>query len=117
MFLRMVCENGPWFPIVQYFARISSDKKKLKSGCLEFSSFLLILSPTSPGFLRVCSRSPLKTLWKKEKLLVTSNLSFSHSVFYQFVELSAIFIKFKIVVCKLFQFGRLLKFVVCERGK
>ena len=29
-----------------------------------------------------------------------------HSVFYPFGELSAIFIKFKIVVCKLFQFGR-----------
>ena len=24
----------------------------------------------------------LKTLWEKEKLLVTSNFSFSHSVFY-----------------------------------
>ena len=35
-----------------------------------------------------------------------SNFSFSHSVFYQFGELSAIFIKFKIVVCKFFQFGK-----------
>ena len=33
------------------------------------------------------------------------NFSFTHSVFYPFRELSAIFIKFKIVVCKLFQFG------------
>ena len=32
--------------------------------------------------------------------------SFSHSVFHHFRELSAIFIKFKIVICKLFQFGR-----------
>ena len=37
---------------------------------------------------------------------VTSNFSFSHSVFYPFVELSAIFINFRIVVCKIFQFGR-----------
>ena len=44
--------------------------------------------------------------WGKEKLLVTSNFSFTHSVFYPFRELSAIFIKFKIVVCKLFQFGQ-----------
>ena len=29
-----------------------------------------------PRFLRVCSTSLLKTLWKKEKLLVTSNFSF-----------------------------------------
>ena len=41
---------------------------------------------------------------EKEKLLVTSNFSLFHSVFYLFGELSAIFIKFKIVVCKLFQF-------------
>ena len=45
-------------------------------------------------------------MWEKEKLLVTSNFSFSHSVFYLFVELSAIFIKSEIVVCKIFQFGR-----------
>ena len=62
--------------------------------------------PNKPWFLRVCSTSLLKTLWEKEKLLVTSNFSFSHSVFYPFGELSAIFIKFKIVFCKLFQFGR-----------
>ena len=49
--------------------------------------------------------SLLKTLREKEKLLVTSNFSFTHSVFHQFRELSAIYIKFKIVVCKLFQFG------------
>ena len=59
-----------------------------------------------PWFLRVCSTSLLKTLWEKEKLLVTSNFSFSHSVFYPFRKLSAILIKLKIVVCKLFQFGR-----------
>ena len=35
-----------------------------------------------------------------------SNFSFSHSVFYPFGELSAIFVLKKIVVCKLFQFGR-----------
>ena len=66
----------------------------------------LTLFQTNPGFLRVCSTSLLKTQWEKEKLLVTSNFSFSHSVFYPFRELSAIFIKFEIVVCKLFQFRR-----------
>ena len=66
-----------------------------------------ILFPNKPWFLRVCSRSLLKTLWgKKEKLLVTSNFSFSHSELYPFEKLSAIFIKFEIVVYKLFQFGR-----------
>ena len=62
--------------------------------------------PNKPWFLRVCSIGLLKTLWEKEKLLVTSNFSFSHSVFYLFGELNAIFSKFEIVVCKLFKFGR-----------
>ena len=62
--------------------------------------------PNIPRFLHVSSTSLLKTLWEKEKLLVTSNFSFSHSVFYLFWELYATFIKFKIVICKLFQFGR-----------
>ena len=70
------------------------------------------LFPNKPWFLRVCSARLLKTLREKEKLLVTSNFSFSHSVFYPFGKLSAIFIKFEIVVCKLFQS---LKFVVRER--
>ena len=61
--------------------------------------------PNKPWFLRVCSTSLLKTLREKEKLLVTSNFSFSHSVFYLFGELSAIFNRLEIVVCKLSQFG------------
>ena len=65
----------------------------------------LTLSQTSPGF-HVCRKSLLKTQWEKKKLLVTSNFFFSHSVFYPFWELSAIFTKHEIVVCKLFQFGR-----------
>ena len=60
---------------------------------------------SKPWFLRVCSTNSLKTLWEKEKLLVTSNFSFCCSVFYLSEESSVIFIKFKIVVYKLFQFG------------
>ena len=59
--------------------------------------------PNKPWFSRVCSTSLLKTLREKEKLLIMSNFSFSHSVFYNFRELSTIFIKLKIVLC---QFGR-----------
>ena len=66
--------------------------------------------PNKPWFLRVCRVCLLKTLWEKEKLLVMSNFSFSHSVFYPFRERSAIFNKFEIVVCK-------LKFVVWGRVK
>ena len=62
--------------------------------------------PNTPWFLLVCSTCLLKTLWEKKKLLVTSNFFFSHSVFYRFRKLPAIFIKFGIVVRKLFQAGR-----------
>ena len=39
---------------------------------------------------------------------MTSNFSFSHSVFYLFEELSAVSNKIEIIVCSLFQFGRVL---------
>ena len=61
--------------------------------------------PNKPCFLSVCSKSLIKTLWEKEKLLVTSNFSFSYTILFPFGELFAIFIKLKIVVCKLFEFG------------
>ena len=70
--------------------------------------------PNKPWFLRVSSTSLLKTLWEKEKLLVMSNFSFSHCVLYQFEELSTNFIEFEIVICKLFQFGRVKS---CRLGK
>ena len=73
--------------------------------------------PNEPWFLRVCSVSLLKTLQEKEKLLIKSNFSFSHSVFYPSGEISAILIKLKIVVCKLFFFLKSLKLVVWERVK
>ena len=46
--------------------------------------FLRVINPfpNKPWFLRVYGLSLLKTLWEKEKMLVTSILSFSHSVFY-----------------------------------
>ena len=50
-----------------------------------FNSFLCYAGenpfPKKLWFLRVCSTSLLKTLLGKEKLLVTSNFSFSNSVF------------------------------------
>ena len=71
--------------------------------------------PNKPWFLRVCSTSHLKTLWEKEKLLVTSNFSFSRSVFYLFGELAAIFIKSKIVLCQSFEYGR-VKYLSFGKG-
>ena len=80
-------------------------------------SFELLVNPfpSKPLFSRVCSTSLLKTLWEKEKLLTTSNFSFSLSVFYPFGELSTILIKFEIDVCKLLQFGRIKNNVVWQR--
>ena len=62
--------------------------------------------PNKPWFLCVCNTSLLKTLREKEKLLVTSNFSLSHSVFYPFEELSSTFIKFENDVSSVFQFER-----------
>ena len=61
-----------------YQSKILSFGKKLKQG---LCGTQLTISQTSPVFLRVCSSSLLKTQWEKEKLLITSNFSFSHSVF------------------------------------
>ena len=68
--------------------------------------------PHNDTFWRLWETSLLKTQWEKEKLLVTSNFSFSHSVFYPFRQLSSIFVKFEIVVCKLFQFGKICRLVM-----
>ena len=50
--------------------------------------------PHNDTFWRPWETSLLKTLWEKEKLLLKSNFSFSHSVFYRFEKLSVIFFKF-----------------------
>ena len=71
--------------------------------------------PNKPLFLRVCTMSALKTLWEKEKLLVTSNFSFSHRIFYLFQELFTVFIKFKIVCLQTLSIWKSQKFAVWER--
>ena len=100
-----------------HFRDIQHCEKMLKDLVTSFSHFptmflkacyLKVLNPfpNKPRFLHVCSTSLSKTLWEKEKLLVTINFSFSHSVFYPFEGLSTILINLKLVVCKIFQFGR-----------
>ena len=44
----------------------------------------LTLYDIIPTFKDPCKRKPLKTLWEKEKMLVTSIFSFSHNVYYSF---------------------------------
>ena len=70
--------------------------------------------PNKPWFLRVCSTILLKTLREKKKLLVTSNFSFSHSVFYLFGELSAIFNKLELSSANSFS---LEESKICRLGK
>ena len=50
------------------------------------ASFFRVVNsfPNKPWILLVCCTRLLKTRWGKEKLLVTSNFSFSRSVFYLF---------------------------------
>ena len=89
--------------VVKYWCKLlRMDNHRFPKQCY----MMLNPFPNKPWFLRVCSTSLLETLWEKEKLLVTSNFSFFRSVFCSFVQFSTIFIKSKIVVCKLFQFGR-----------
>ena len=71
--------------------------------------------PNKPWSLRVYSLSLLKTLGKKEKLLVTSNFSFSLVVFYPFREqhVSGIFNKYDRL--QTLSVWKSLKFVVWRR--
>ena len=64
--------------------------------CCHGKFWHLTLCQTSTGFY-MSSVQVFWKHWEKEKLLVTSNFSFSDSVFYLFGELSAFFIKFEIV--------------------
>ena len=82
--------------------------KMLSTICFNLDQYKILLSGnglTLPKQALVFTCLLLKTLWEKEKLLVTSNFSFFHSVFNLFGELSAIFIKLGIVLCKLLHFG------------
>ena len=74
------------------------------------SRIQIILTPSQQALVFTCLqyKSFENTVGEKEKLLIMSNFSFSHNVFCPFGELSTIFIKFEIVVWKLFQFGSVL---------
>ena len=81
---------------------------------LKFLSANALNSFPSPGFY-VSAAQIFWKHWGEEKLLEMTNFSISYSVLYPFGKLPAIFIKLKIVVCKLFEFGKSLQFVVRKR--
>ena len=80
-------------------------------------AYLTLSHSYKTWFLCVCSTCLLKTLWEKEKMLVTSIFSFSHSVFYPIKNRNHYFTNILlIVVCKCFEFGQSKKKnVVWER--
>ena len=55
--------------------------------------------PNKPLFLHVCSTSTFENTEGKGEIALNEQFLLSHSVFYPFVEHSAIFIKFEIVEC------------------
>ena len=73
-------------PFQKFFFFLSrSLKLEIVSRMVKESDFLLLKPlPKKPWFLRVCSKRLLTTLWEKEKLLISSDFSFSHSVLYPF---------------------------------
>ena len=72
---------------------------------------ILTLSQTSHDFYVSAIQVFGNTVGKGE-IALSSNFSFSHSVFYAFRELSAIFIKLGIVVSKLLEESK-----ICRLGK
>ena len=68
--------------------------------------------PNKPCFLRVCSTSLSKTLWEKEKLLVTSNFSFSHQRFQHVWRTFCHFHQIKNCLLQTLSVWKSLKFVV-----
>ena len=73
--------------------------------------------PNKTGFSRLCSTSLLKTLWENEKLLVTSNFSFSQSFFLPLGKTSCHFHTMQNCRLQSFSVWKSLKFVVWERIK
>ena len=78
-------------------------------------STLLTLSQTSPGIYVSAEQVFGKHCWKRRNLLVTSNFSFSHSLFYPFGEHSATVIQFEIIVLQTLSVWKRPKFVVWEK--
>ena len=76
---RRKCWKPAFSPFLTMFSTLSK--------CIGWATMKLLLAlfnplPNNPWFLWPWDRCHLKTLWEKEKVLVTSIFSFSHNVFY-----------------------------------
>ena len=101
-----------WDDCVEYNCTVS--EPNLLSICKNhFSVFLtLTLYHTILTFNDPQERILLKTMWKKEKMLVTSIFSFSHNVFYPIKDRNHYLSFIYSVICKCFQFGHIQNLVV-----
>ena len=102
-----------WHTLLHFYNRLHH------SSAILITQDLTVLNPfpNKPWFLRVYSTSLLKTLWEKEKLLVTSNFSFSHSLFYPFKELFFHFLQIWNCRPQTLSVWKSRKFVVRDRVK
>ena len=82
-----------------------------------FQSNCFNSSPYNPDFQRPWRRRPQKTLWEKEKMLVTSIFSISQNVFYPFKNKCQFLSQIYFVVCMCFQFWQGKDFVVWWKVK
>ena len=73
------CFGKRWGLHLQTFARMIDEWKPARRKEVKVNPF-----PHNDSFWRPWETRLWKTLWEKEKLLITSNFSFSHSVFYPF---------------------------------
>ena len=75
-------------------------------------AFLFNSLPHNLDFQQSQDRSLLKTLWEKEKMLVTSIFSFSHNVFYPIKDRNHHLSYIYFIVCKCFEFDDVHNFVI-----
>ena len=68
--------------------------------------------PHNADFEDLWKRNHLKTVWEKEKMLVTSIFSFSQNVFYPFKLKFQFLSHIYCVICNCFQFGQDLNFFI-----
>ena len=81
--------------------------------CIKFCHLVLNSFPNKPCFY-VSAVPVFRKYCGKKRIAHNEQVSFSHGVFYPFRELSAVLIKFEIIVCKFFS---LRESKVCRLGK
>ena len=95
------CPNPVNFDIPLLIILLSAIKTLNHHGEISLTLYHTIPTLNNPKKKKIA----LKTLWEKEKMLVTSIFSFSHNVFYPSQSKFQSFIYIYFVVCKCFNLG------------